>query len=491
MLNADKAKQYGLEEVIVVSSLEDLLDEAKAIAENDDGASIAGLADETKAAYNVVNVLDDIATDAVDNNVAVESLNYALNAVLKSHGSKKLLTSVESLDKADAVKVIHTKSLESAAFIKEQLVATTEDYLGDIRYNINSKLNLTLRAKHSLDQSLHTIESKRKHIEANGVDINYHGIYDFLHRDFRPVTDLGQCLKPDMLVMQNLKKVLDVINSDMQHQLLHINPRSNDALKQFCNGVKYMNFGGKLNSVNGYRLLGNGFLSLLTRRFDVEEEIDTYILDVSYRRTANDGSKNTLGANIKTAALVGLPFIIGGAVVGGVMTGNVGGAVVGGAVGGVIGGAAGWNESNRSMRGTQTNVNVGLNPAIEFIKDASTICDSQKDLMKYLDKVGHDIAIIRGLAKEILRNVDDNLLLVILINTLGQVATDHINSKKGEGEEKLEYTRIKTNKEIAQELLDDYVTSIYYSYVSVLDALVDHSFVCVKNTLEVASRLAK
>lgn len=492
MSGVTKFQQYGLKEALPpIPSFEDLLEEAYEIEKENEESSFSQLAEETGAANNVIGVLDNIAKDAeIGTGVAVESLNYALTAVLNSHGAKLKTTSLENLSNEDASKQIIAKANDAIGIVRKDLSVTTEDYLSDIRYNINSKLNLVIRAQSTLNQSLSAIEHKRKHIEENGVDVNYHGIYDFLHREGRLVPDLGDCLKPDIIVLQNLKKVLLSITEDMKHQLLHINPRDKNALSQFCKGVRYMNFGGKLNSVNGYRLLNNGRLNLVELCFDEEGDIETSVLEVAYDKTSNDGSKNTLKENIKSGILVGLPFMIGGAIAGTALGGAIGG-VAGGVLAGAGGAYMGVQSSDHKMRGTETTNNIALNSAIAFIDDAVIISQGQKDLQKMLDIVTHDISIIRGLAKEILKNVDDNLILTILINTLGQIATDQINSKKGEGEEKIEYQRVKSNKEIAQELLDDYVTSLYYSYVSVLDVLVDHSFVCIKNTLEVASRLSK
>lgn len=491
---SDKFKNYGLKEEKQIFSLEDLLDAAEYVEASDSGATVTDVIDNKVGAANLISSLTDIEdmSEPSNDNPSLETVSVALRSILKSHGAEPKRFSLEDRRTISRESIVNETKL-AIEHVKKDLQISNESYGSDIRKDINKRYSILSNGKQTLEVALKDIGKNRAQIEQNGVTINHKGFYNFLFIDGVQVKGLGNALKADISALQRLRKMIDEFSKEIHRLTLTTEPKDQRAYKDFVNSIIGLNVERRCRELNGRSLLNNGKIKVIS--YNDEDIAPWAAMEVNYSDPEGDGSKASFGERfskgLKHAAAGGMIGGLVGAGVGFIIGGPLGagvGAGVGSASIGGLGGVSGVRAADKPHQGSNTDSRITLDEALNFIKDGIIIADDLHTLEDILSKAEKDLAGLEKLSKDIIRNVKDDAILVGFINAFGSIAHD---KRKRDNPNIGEYERIKTHKETVTELLNEHIQSVEWGYLSMVDVLVHHSFICVKNTMEIANRLSK
>lgn len=452
-----------------------------------EGDGIGAITEGIAASNNVTNVLEDIAATAEEKGEgveapAMEALAYTLNSVLRSHGVRLTAASLESDSAQGQAKRISEVAMKAATGMRQQLAVSVEASVGELRQTVQQKAGVLSKSKNALGSAISKINGRAKELEASPVQLSHAGIYDFLHRSGAPLSDLKGAMKQDLEVIETLRNILVEFTKEYDGLAALKDATSEAGVQTFLKYLATMNYMSSFGQVDGAQLLGNGQLTVQDE--SVHEVAGSTILDLSYGATKNDGSKNTLGQRaLSSSWRAGLGLVVGGAV-----GSIVGMSTVGAAIGASAGVYKGVKAADYKVRGNETQSHTSVADVLEFLKDAQKVCEYSSDILKFVNTAAADDQKARQYMKTLVATIDKDDKFATAAFNVGGAVLSALAKSRGIG---IDAPVIKSHKQQLQESVGDMLDNTHMAYVSVLDALATHCFVCVTGSMEVADAIVK
>lgn len=445
------------------------------------------LADAIDAVADRAMEIDEAADDALIL-ASVESLNFSLVNLLKSHDINVKGVSLES----------HGTGAGALADLKTQLASHRTAVQSTLRASLESSYDASVKSageiaafeeksKQVLTQAIAKITAKQKELEATGVNLNYKGLYGFLQYDSAPVLELAPAMVRELAT---LKKLMDLLNRLTKfHDKLASMARSiggdgKKELQAFVSTMMDFDIERELKAVEGFHLLQNGItLKSNTEDYTGDEDVDAYgpvyaILEIYYQGSGSDGSK----ASIKDRVVAGFKgALVGSTLAGlfGAMVGSAPGLVIGGVAGGTIGTLAGVTGANQKVVGTNTNSNTSVKDVIAFLKSNVEMAGLAKELASSMNDVASDASKVANYFEMFVGLMDTQRdAMLEMVGIVGKLVG--VDGSKGDGD-----TQMRNMRRMVRERLD----SLYALHMSVAEATSAHAWLCTKHSLVVAEAL--
>lgn len=485
------------------SVVAEVLEEIVAVSEQEipDPQAVIEAAQQSTDIAEVLEVIADNAVAAVEpeadgmtqneeqQSVAVESAAFALNMVLSSHGVRLKSDSMESDSVKGRAARVAAIATDAAIGARENLSASVEAFATDVRETVQDQLKVLGKSRSAIQAAIAKISSKSKELDANGVTLNYKGIYDFLHRGGAPVTSLKDALKEDIKFLQDLKGSINDLSKDYTAAVSKADGTSEEGVKKFADAISQMSWQSEMGKYEGRSLLGNGLVTTEAGDMGV---YGTYVaMDIDYGTTDNDGSRTSTGRRLwgatKGGALGGLLGGMAGAMLGGAFGVPGVGLVVGGALGAAPGAAMGAKSADYKERGSKTDVTNSAADLVAFLKDCLVICDMVSDLSRLVAIGTEDDAKARSFLKSLMATIENKgAMASVAINLVGSIAMNMANNNRTGYQ-----TLHKTDKQRLQETVTALLDNAEIGYTSMLQVMATHMLTCVQGSLAVATKVVE
>lgn len=419
-----------------------------------------------------------IGTDNAD--VAIEHLAFGLTTLMASKGVRHSGASMESLTSVATTARTMSRNVRKASQV------SMEATFRELQNEIEGTVDDTVESAGLLQQAIARIASKAKDIEANGVVLNHKGVYQFLHRDGKPLPTLAGAMAPDLKVIKDLIATAREIHDQYEKLAKDIIETGDDinGLRKVVANLLSFDSRKLLKRFQGIKTLNNGYFEVITGGFEDDDyeamEIHPHLY-WDWGMAAGDGSKAPLKERVAGALKGGLSVGVVGAAVGGMMA-TVPGMVIGGAIGAIAGAAAGKNASDYQHQGGKTNSTTSVKDMIQFLKDIQSaaklvwevndLLDSAYDDSSRVDKLFGMMAHIGDM------DSDDNVTKFLSAFSSAMTGVSGSSPATARLERLTDVLRQKTDE-------------MYAAHMSLLDAAAEIANNAVDNGLTIARTMLK
>lgn len=445
------------------------------------------LADAIDAVADRAAEIDEAADDALIL-ASVESLNFSLVNLLKSHDIRVKGVSLESHGTgAGALHDLKTQLASHSTAVQTTLRASLESSYDASVKSAGEIAAFEEKSKQVLNQAISKITAKQKDLETNGVTLNYQGMYGFLQYDNAPVLELAPAMVRELATVKKLMDLLERLtkfHDKLAGMARSIGGDGKKELKDFVSAMMDFDIERELKAVEGFHLLQNGVtVKSNTEDYTGDQDVDSYgpvysVLEIYYMGSGTDGSK----ASIKDRILGGFRGGIKGMVIGGVvgaLVGNAPGLTIGGIGGGAIGTLVGVTGANSKVLGANTNSTTSVKDVIAFLKSNVEMAGLAKDLASSMNDVASDAAKVANYFEMFVGLMDTQRdAMLEMVGIVGKLVG--AEGGKGDGD-----SQMRNMRRMVRERLD----SLYALHMSVAEATSAHAWLCTKHSLVVAEAL--